>query len=318
MRPVPNKRVRSIGEAMVELAPVGDGLYRRGYAGDTFNTAWHMAQWLGPAAEVGLVTRLGTDPLSDSFAAEMSADGMNLGGVSRDPFRTMGLYLIELHGTERSFHYWRGQSAARGLADDPARLALALEGAGLVHLSGITLAILDEAARATLFQALADLRAKGALVSFDPNIRPRLWASPDEMRATISRALGLADIALPSFDDEATHFGDRDCRATLDRLSAAGVAEIMVKDGPGPVVARLAGQDMAFPTPPVQDLRDTTGAGDAFNAGYLAARVAGYDLAASVGAGQALAGTVLGHFGARAPKAAVAALGCDKVHIDRV
>lgn len=105
MRLIPNRSVRAIGEPMVELAPVGDGLYRRGFAGDTFNTVWHMAQWLGKGAEVGMITRLGQDALSVAFAAEMAGDGLVLSGVSRDPQRVMGLYLIELDGAERSFHY---------------------------------------------------------------------------------------------------------------------------------------------------------------------------------------------------------------------
>ena len=103
----PQARIVAIGEAMVEMAPVGEGLYRRGYAGDTFNTVWHMAQLLGDAARSGFVTRVGRDGLSDAFVAEMAADGLDVSGVTRDPERGMGLYLIELDGVERSFHYWR-------------------------------------------------------------------------------------------------------------------------------------------------------------------------------------------------------------------
>jgi 2-dehydro-3-deoxygluconokinase len=303
-----NRRVRAIGEAMLELAPVGDGLYRKGFAGDTFNTAWHMARWLGTHAEVGMVTRLGADSLSDAFVAEMAADGMALDGLSRDPARRMGLYLIELTGVERDFHYWRDTSAARGLADDPARLARALEGVGLVHLSGITLAILPPPGREALFAALAGVRAAGGLVSFDPNIRPRLWPSVRKMRQTITRMLGHADIALPSLEDEATHFGDRDAGATIRRMTDQGVAEVVVKDGPGPVTLGLGGAVTVLPTPPVATLRDTTGAGDAFNAGYLAARVMGQAPVAAVAAGQGLAALVLSQFGARADRTAIAAL----------
>jgi 2-dehydro-3-deoxygluconokinase len=220
----------------------------------------------------------------------------------------MGLYLIELTGVERSFHYWRDTSAARGLADDPAALAQALKGVGLVHLSGITLAILPPPARETLFQALASHRAQGGLVAFDPNIRARLWPSPEEMRQTLSRMLTLTDIALPSLDDETTHFGDLDAAATIARMAAAGVGEVVVKDGAGPVTLGLDGKATPLPTPPVDGIRDTTGAGDAFNAGYLAARVMGHDAPSAVTAGQRLAAVVLAHFGARATKAAVSAL----------
>ena len=308
MKPIPCPSVRAIGEAMVEMAPVGGGLYRRSFAGDTFNTAWHMARWLGERPEVGMITRVGQDELSDTFVAGMATDGMSLAGIFRDPSRPMGLYMIELDGVERSFHYWRDTSAARGLADDGAALAQALDGVGLAHLSGITLAILPPLARETLFVVLSEFRARGGVVSFDPNIRPRLWPSLDEMRESVTRMLAGCDIALPSLDDERAHFGDADAGAVVARMANLGVAEVVVKDGAGPVTVFDGGTVTVFPTPPVAGIVDTTGAGDGFNAGYLAARVIGGGAATCVAAGQKMAAAVLGHHGALAAKAAIAAL----------
>ena len=297
--------VIAVGEAMVELAPVGKGNYRRGFAGDTFNTAWHMAQLLEGRAKVGFVTRVGTDGISNAFVAEVVADGLDASAIGRDPLRNMGLYLIELNGAERSFHYWRDTSAARGLASDADALARAFAGAGLIHLSGITLAILPPDDRETLFAALAQARAGGAKVSFDPNFRPRLWSSMDEVRQTILRVLSLTDIALPSFDDEAAVWGDATPRATLARLASAGVAEVAVKDGAGPVSVLSDGRIRVLPTAKVEDIRDTTGAGDGFNAGYLSARLLRQTPDMAVIAGQGFSAEVIRHFGARLPKAFV-------------
>lgn len=298
----------SVGEAMVELAPVGEGHYKRGFAGDTFNTAWHMAQALQGRARVGFATRVGADKISDAFVAELAADGLDVSVITRDPQWNMGLYLIELDGVERSFHYWRDTSAARGLAADGASLARTFAGAGLIHLSGITLAILPPSDRETLFAALADARANGARVSFDPNIRPRLWPSIDAVRKTIPQVLALTDIALPSFDDEVAVWGDTSPEATIARFAAAGVAEVAVKDGAGPVSVLADGQIRTLPTPEVKGIRDTTGAGDGFNAGYLSARLLGQPPEMAVSAGQRFSAEVIRHLGARLPKARVPSL----------
>ncbi len=308
MKPVLHRSVRAIGEAMVEMAPVGGGLYRRGFAGDTFNTAWHMARWLGDRADVGMITRVGSDSLSDAFVARMAADGMAVSGVSRDPSRSLGLYMIELDGVERSFHYWRDTSAARRLADDAPLLSRALDGVGLAHLSGITLAILSPQARETLFAELAAFRSKGGLVSFDPNIRPRLWSSQAEMLQTLTHMLSLCDIALPSLDDERTHFGDSGAETTIRRMADAGVAEIVVKDGAGPILLSVAGRTHKMPTPALATIVDTTGAGDAFNAGYLSGRVLAASPEDCARAGQNMAAAVLSNHGALASIDAIAAL----------
>lgn len=305
---IPHPRVVAIGEAMIEFAPVQGGLFARGFAGDTFNTAWHMKQLLSHRAGVSYFTRVGQDKLSQAFLAELAADGLDTSHIGQDAARTMGLYLIELDGVERSFHYWRGQSAARLLADDAEKLNDALRGAGLIHLSGITLAILSPDARRSLLAALAEARAHGAIVSFDPNHRPRLWASPDETRAAVSAMLAVTDIALPSFDDETAVWGDATPLDTIRRIRTHGVREVIVKDGARRVHFNAGDGDAVVDTPVVPDIRDTTGAGDAFNAGYLAARLLDLPPVRAIAVAQALAAEVIRHFGARAPKEALAGL----------
>lgn len=302
-------RIVGIGEAMVELSPAGEGLYRLGFAGDTFNTVWHMAQLLGDRAAVGFCTRIGTDALSERFAGQLAGDGLDPAFVGRDEARHMGLYLIELSGTERSFQYWRGESAARALADQPAELQQGLAGADLIHVSGITLAILAPPARETLQQALGVARRAGALVSFDPNVRPTLWPSLDEARAAILNMVGIADIVLPSFDDERLLWGDASPADTVRRYRDLGVAETTVKNGSRPVICAMPGEQHWLPTPPVAGIVDTTGAGDAFNAGYLAARCHGLGQAEAVAAGQAVSAEVLKSAGARAHRDTIHALG---------
>ena len=292
----------SVGEAMIEMAVTHEGLYRRGFAGDTFNTIWHMAQVLGNQFDLGFVTKVGVDSLSDAFIEELDKDGLMTKGVCQVSERTMGLYMIEIDGVERHFHYWRNQSAAKLLADDEIWLRKAFGEASLVHLSGITLAILSEDARLRLFNTLKLARTNGTRVSFDPNIRPRLWASRDELCSTLQGFLSVTDIALPSFKDEANYWGDRSPEDTLNRFLREGVDEIVVKNGSKPIVAMADGKMIVKTTTNVSGVSDTSGAGDAFNAGYLASRLMGHNPEKSVVSGQKLAGEVIRHFGARTPK----------------
>lgn len=303
-----SRSVLGIGEAMVEFAPVGDDTYRRGYAGDTLNTCWHMAQILGTHARVGYFTKVGVDSFSDQLVAFIESSQMDAQRIVRDPERHLGLYVISLTGAERHFTYWRESSAARRLADDPAGLAEATRDCGLIHVSGITLAVIGETGRRHLFEALAQARSAGAVVSFDPNVRMRLWRDVSDLRAATQAMLEVVDIALPSFDDEALVWGDPDPEATLTRLQRAGVGEIVVKNGASDAVYAVAGQRGRSPTPAVTAIRDTTGAGDSFNAGYLAARLVGLEPLASCEIGQQVAAEVIGHYGALAPRDALSAV----------
>ena len=302
-----SNRVLAVGEAMFEMAVVGPETYNRSFAGDTFNTAWHLSQIPGLPIDVGYVSKVGTDAVSDRFLELLAADGVDATWVGRDPDRTMGLYMIELDGAERSFSYWRDASAARCLADDDKWLDAAFAQAGLIHVSGITLGILSTAARGRLEAALIRARQAGACISFDPNYRPKLWASTEEARAATKALYSISDIALPSFDDEANLWGDASPLATLDRVAELGAAEIVLKDGAKSVFLR-SGEMFEIPTAPAQNVKDTSGAGDAFNAGYLAARLGGRSPREAVTVGQALSAQVIGHFGARIPKADIPSL----------
>jgi len=273
-----------------------------GFAGDTFNTAWYARRLLGPGHRVGFVSAVGRDALSARMLDVIAGTGVETGSIARLPDRTVGAYLIELADGERSFTYWRDTSAARALADDPARLAAALDGAGVVLVSGITLAILPPAGRATLLAALAAARAAGTRIAFDSNIRPRLWPDASTMREAITAVAGVADIALPSFDDEAAAFGDANPAGVARRYAAAGASTVAVKNGAGPVTLLSdGGAPERLAAEPVAPVVDTTAAGDSFNAGFLAALMQGAPPADAARRAMALAARVVQARGALVP-----------------
>ena len=292
-------RVVAIGECMVELAPTGDGRFAMGFAGDTFNTAWYLRRLLPVDAQVSYLSAVGTDAVSDRMVGFMADEGIATDHVQRVPGRSVGLYLIQVTDGERSFAYWRSESAARLLAEDTARLNAALDGADLIYLSGITLAILAAEARARLIAALVRARAAGSKVAFDPNIRPALWPDKATMLQMITEMAAGADIVLPSYDDEARHFGDPDPVATAQRYGRHGEPLVVVKDGPRPVQTWHAGRSGSHPVPvPTELVLDTTAAGDSFNAGFLASYLTGASLPEAVASGTSLAARVIAGPGA--------------------
>lgn len=266
------------------MAPREGGGYAMGFAGDTFNTAWYLRRLSGQDVAVDYLTAVGDDAVSKKMLDFMASAGVGTSLIGRRIDATVGLYLVSLENGERTFSYWRESSAARELDRGLDRLVdVAPE--TLVYFSGITLAILSEDGRKRLIGAMATSRRSGCTVAFDPNIRPRLWEDTPTLRHWIESAVAVADIALPSADDEKDAFGDESPRATAERYLGLGAGCVVVKDGANTVLLRdcQGGTEKHAPSP--VDPVDTTAAGDAFNAGFLAALNHGdaYDVALAGG-----------------------------------
>lgn len=296
--------IASIGECMLELSASGNrpgsNHWRMGFAGDTLNTLWALRALTAPGRAATYVSAFGDDPFSQQQIAFFAGRDIGIGESPVIAGARPGLYTISLDGAERSFVYWRSDSAAKQLASDPQALAASLAGQALVYFSGITLAILDKPARKTLFSALKAARRAGSTLAFDPNYRPRLWREAAEAQAANAEALALADIALPTFPDEKQLYGDATPEATLARMVEAGIGEIVVKNGPEEAFCHAEGTAMRIAAEKVV-AKDTTGAGDAFNGAYLAARLAGDSAQEAVRRAHRVAAAVVQVRGALAP-----------------
>ncbi len=264
----------SIGECMIELSGNEGDQWRMGFAGDTLNTAWYMRALTDKSFPVDYVTAFGEDSFSQKQRVFLSSNGI---GIAHSPIIAgvhPGLYAITLNGAERSFTYWRSDAAARRLACDRTALEKSLAARDIIYFSGISVAIILPEHRETFFDVLRQCRAAGSRIAFDPNFRHQLWLDRKAAQATISEAMRIADIALPTFPDEQALFGDKDAAACADRIAALGVSEIVVKDGTEPALVTTDGERTPVPAVSAQAL-DTTGAGDSFNGAYLAARLNG-------------------------------------------
>ena len=292
-----SQRILAIGECMVEMAPQDSGDYALNFAGDTFNTAWYLRKMAASDVEVAYLTGAGNDVLSKRFTDFIKDSGV-IPEIGVVPDRTIGLYMISLDRGERSFQYWRSASAARCLAQHLEPLAELKEG-DMAYFSGITMAILSDEDRDVLLAALSTASTAGVKVVFDTNLRPRLWSSLDEMKHWVMKAAAVADMTLPSFDDEAEFFGDADKQATMARYHNVGVKQVVVKDGPNPVLfIDEAGNEAEYAPTLNPSPVDTTAAGDSFNAGFLAAYLSGASMKASIKAGCDLSYQVVSKRGA--------------------
>ena len=292
----------SIGEAMAEIRSGRTDDFSLGFAGDTYNTAVYASRTIGQRGLVSYITRVGVDPLSMSFCNAAHREGIAIDGIANDPNHNIGIYSVSTDDSgERSFHYWRANSAARRMfaSDETTPEPPATR---VIYLSGITMAILTPDARTRLIDTLTSKRAQdGAKIAFDSNYRPALWDDPATARAVMDRMWDITDIALPSIDDEMALTGEDNEEAVVSRFSAGTWEGVAIKRGSrGPISPNLAAADHpAFE--PAAKVVDTTAAGDSFNGAYLAAYLSGAGEVERLQSGHRLASKVVGFPGAIIP-----------------
>lgn len=295
--------VVSVGEVMIELARGNDGRFGLASGGDTFNTAVYLARH---GIEVAYATALGDDPYSSSIVALATAEGVSTDLIVRVPGRLPGLYMIETNAAgERTFYYWRDTSPAREIFEfaEWSRLAETMLNARVIYFSGVTLSLYSNVGLGRFLAMLEMARKNGVRVIFDGNYRPRGWKGDvARARTVFTEALKRVDVVLPTFDDEAMLWGDRSPEATVERLKAFGIAEVVVKNGENGALVAAGGHQELIPVHQVVQPVDTTAAGDSFNAGYMAARLAGENPGDAASAAHKLAAEVIQHRGAIMPR----------------
>ena len=297
------KNIYFIGECMVELRAMSAATLHQSFAGDVYNSAVYLKRCF-PQVTTSVVTALGQDNLSKKMLERFESEQINTQLVFAHDTKVPGMYYIETdeHG-ERSFIYWRNDSAAKKVVDflDADALEQLSQG-DMFFFSGISLAIIEESAREDFWKVVKQLKDAGVKIVFDPNYRARLWNSVEETKEQYHLAFTFADITLPGVEDLTTLYDVHSVEAVVEYLKPYQIEEIVVKNGPESVVTKEGDTLQSHTIVPVKNVVDTTSAGDAFNGVYLGARLSNKSISSAVQLAAKAAGTVIQQPGAIAPK----------------
>jgi len=286
----------SIGEPMIELNQTrpGEPHYLQGFGGDTSNAAIAAAR---QGARAAYVTRLGDDSFARLFLDLWRNEGVDASGVALDAEAFTAIYFVQ-HGPQgHVFHYLRRGSAASRMRPEDLPMAL-LRGAKVVHASGISMAISASACRSVL-HAFEEARKAGAKVSFDSNLRLKLWPLA-QARGEMAKAIALADYFFPSLEDAEALSGTKDPDAILAWAHGLGAANVFLKLGSLGVVVSDGKTKTRIEGLKLESV-DATGAGDCFCGAALARLCAGDSIVEAARYANAAAALKTTGFGAVAP-----------------
>ena len=300
------KNIFLFGECMIELMSAEkeqtSNTMKQSFAGDVFNTAVYLKRTFSDV-KVQLVTAVGTDQFSIDMIKYFESENINADFVFKSATKIPGLYSIQLDDTgERSFTYWRENSAARQVMQhiDDSVISQLSKG-DMFFFSGISLAVIEPEARAEFWLLIEKLKTAGVQIVFDPNYRPRLWNSPEVAQAQFELALHMSNLALPGVDDFEQLFGMTTVEEVNQYCSQFDLDELIIKNGEQGILVVADGKKSEFAISPVTNVVDTTSAGDSFNGVYLGARLEGYWISEAIALASKAAGFVIQHKGAIAP-----------------
>ncbi len=262
-----------LGEPLIEFnrPKEGDGrTWLQGFGGDSQNVAIAAAR---QGASAGYITSLGQDWMGDAFMELWKAEGVDTSRVSRHATAPTGVSFVTHSAAGHKFDYLRKNSAA-SLMTPEALPADYVAGAKVLHFSAIGQAI-SESARTTCDAAMEAAHGAGVKVSYDTNLRLRLWEL-DVARRVIDATIARCDIALPSLDDSRQLTGLEDADAIADYYLDLGAPLVALKMGSEG--SMIATKDRRTCIPPYRVTAvDATGAGDTFDGAFLTRLLAGDD-----------------------------------------
>jgi 2-dehydro-3-deoxygluconokinase len=300
------KNIYIFGECMIELKSIGENTFKQSFAGDIYNTAVYLKR-LFPQIKVNIVTAIGTDNFSQAMLKTFKNEQLNTDFVFTSTERIAAIHAIELDKNgERSFCYWRENSAARSVMQyiDDSVIETMCQG-DMFFFSGIALGAIFPEDRPLFWAMLDKLKAAGVKIAFDLNFRAKLWPDIALAQQSFKRAFQAADILLPGVEDFATVFNIDTVEGVINFFKDYQYQTLIIKNGEKNVYCLTADQTspQIVEVTPVENVVDTTSAGDSFNGAFIGAQLAGQSLESSVKLANEVAGFVIQHTGAIVDKA---------------
>lgn len=297
------KNIFLFGECMIELMTASQepssNTLKQSFAGDVFNTAVYLKRTFSDV-KVHLVTAIGKDNFSQDMLQYFKNEHIGTDFVFESNTKIPGLYAIQLdeHG-ERSFTYWRSDSAARQVMQHIDETAInALSQGDMFFFSGISLAVIEPSARDDFWAMVEKMKAAGVKIVFDPNYRARMWDNPAQAKVQFEKAFSLANIALPGVDDFQQLYDLSSSEAVYDFCKPYQFEELIIKNGEAGIFCYTQDDNFKFDITPVKNVVDTTSAGDSFNGVYLGARTQNLPIKKAIELASKAAGFVIQHKGA--------------------
>ena len=256
-----SQKIWVLGDAVVDLIPDGENHYLRCAGGAPANVAVGIARLGGESAFIG---RVGKDPLGEFMQQTLQQEKVQTSHMILDPQQRTSTVVVGLDNGERSFTFMVNPSADQFLQVMDLPNFQANE-----WLHCCSIALINNPSRETTFEAIRRIKAVGGFFSFDPNLRESLWASFEDMKETVMKAVAFADV-LKFSEEELTLLTDtQTLDEAFEKITALYPEKLIIvtlgKDG---ARYHLAGKKSIVAGKALKPV-DTTGAGDAFVGGLL-------------------------------------------------
>lgn len=261
----------TIGETMVLFHPFEErplkysSMFSKSIGGAESNVAIGLSR-LGKKTR--WISRLGSDPFGDLIMSTLAGENVELSKVVRDEDHATSVYFKDIYRAgEPAVYYYRKGSASSVWRPEHVQEDW-FTGSSILHMTGITPALGEETLSFTM-ECMKVAKSLGLTVSFDPNIRFKLW-DEDSARQALLSLIPLCDIFLPGIEEAQFLFGEKAVKQLAKEIIELGPHTVAIKLGDeGAFGMRRGESPIVLPGVKVGKIIDTVGAGDAFASGFL-------------------------------------------------